>query len=119
MTDIRNIKAKRSRLGNAWALLKKAPISAWFGMIVILIYAFCAVFAPLLAPYGEAQVIGQAYELPSSAYWFGTDQIGRDVFSRVLFGARNTIGIALLTVLISFFHRRHAGCICSTHPRLA
>jgi peptide/nickel transport system permease protein len=102
MTDIRNIKAKRSKLENAWALLKKAPISAWFGMIVILIYAFCAIFAPLLAPYGEAQVIGAAYELPSAVNWFGTDQIGRDVFSRVLFGARNTIGIALLTVIISF-----------------
>jgi peptide/nickel transport system permease protein len=100
--DIRNIRPKRTALENAWAVLKTAPISAWFGMIVILMYVFCALFAPLIAPFGESQVVGAAYELPSATYWFGTDQIGRDVFSRVLFGARNTIGIALLTVIISF-----------------
>jgi peptide/nickel transport system permease protein len=101
-TDIRNIKARRTWAQNAWRTFKSAPPSAIFGMVVIFIYAFCAIFAPLLAPYGEATIIGKAYASPSWANWFGTDQIGRDVFSRVLFGARNTIGIALLTVLLSF-----------------
>jgi peptide/nickel transport system permease protein len=101
-SNIRNIRARRSRGENAWRLLKTAPISAWFGMIVILFYAFCAVFAPLIAPYGEAEIVGNAYEKASSAFWFGTDQIGRDILSRVIYGARNTIGIALLTVLLSF-----------------
>jgi peptide/nickel transport system permease protein len=100
--DIRTIKSRRSFVENVRRTLSTAPPSAWFGMIVILIYAFCALFAPLLAPYGEAQIIGKAYQVPSAANWFGTDQIGRDVFSRILYGARNTIGIALLTVLISF-----------------
>jgi peptide/nickel transport system permease protein len=101
-TDIRNIKARRTWAQNAWRTFKSAPPSAIFGMVVIFIYAFCAIFAPLLAPYGEATIIGKAYAPPSWVNWFGTDQIGRDVFSRVLFGARNTIGIALLTVLLSF-----------------
>jgi peptide/nickel transport system permease protein len=100
--DIRAIKSRRSFVENARRTLATAPLSAWFGMIVILIYAFCALFAPLLAPFGEAEIIGKAYQVPSAMHWFGTDQIGRDVFSRVLYGARNTIGIALLTVLISF-----------------
>ncbi len=100
--DIRNIKARRTFLDNARRTLATAPLSAWFGMIVILFYAVCALFAPWLAPFGEAQIIGKAYLPPSGEHWFGTDQIGRDVLSRVLFGARNTIGIALLTVLISF-----------------
>ena len=101
-SNIRNIRARRSWGENAWRMLKTAPISAWFGMIVILFYAFCALFAPLIAPYGEAQIVGKAYETASAAFWFGTDQIGRDILSRVIYGARNTIGIALLTVLLSF-----------------
>jgi peptide/nickel transport system permease protein len=102
MTDIRNIKARRTWSENVWRTFKSAPPSAIFGMIVIAIYVFCAIFAPWLAPYGEREVIGKAYAPVSAINWFGTDQIGRDMFSRVLYGGRNTIGIALLTVLISF-----------------
>ena len=102
MTDIRNIKARRSFSENAWRTFKSAPPSAIFGMIVIAFYIVCAVFAPAIAPYGEREVIGKAFAPVSQAHWFGTDQLGRDLFSRVIFGARNTIGIAFLTVLISF-----------------
>jgi peptide/nickel transport system permease protein len=106
MTSIvpeRVIKARRTFFENAVRTLKTAPISAWFGMIVILIYALAAIFAPWIAPYGEADIIGKAYLPSSEANWLGTDQIGRDIFSRLLYGARNTIGIALITTLISFF----------------
>ncbi len=98
----RNIKARRTAAQNVVRTLKSAPISAWFGMVVILIYAIFAVFAPWLAPYGEAQVVGKAYQWSSSEFWLGTDQIGRDLLSRLIYGARNTIGIALITTLISF-----------------
>ena len=99
---LRNIKARRTVVQNAVRTLKTAPISAWFGMIVILIYAIFAVFAPVLAPYGEAEVVGKAYQLSSAQNWLGTDQIGRDLLSRLIYGARNTIGIALLTTTFSF-----------------
>jgi peptide/nickel transport system permease protein len=107
MTDTslapRMIKARRTFTENVVRTLKTAPISAWFGMIVILIYALAALFAPWIAPHGEAEILGRA-NLPSSAdTLLGTDQLGRDIFSRLIFGARNTIGIALLTTLISFF----------------
>jgi peptide/nickel transport system permease protein len=96
------IAARRTVAQNTLRLLKSAPGSAWFGMIVIMIYGVLAVFAPLIAPYGESQVLGDAY-LPSSAqHWLGTDQLGRDLLTRLIYGARNTIGIALLTVLLSF-----------------
>lgn len=101
--DIRSIRSRRTWAQETARLLKSAPFSARFGMAVIAFYFFCALFAPWIAPYGEAQIIGKAYELPSLAHPFGLDQIGRDTLSRVIFGARNTIGIALLTVLISFF----------------
>jgi peptide/nickel transport system permease protein len=100
--DIRSVRARRTWQQNTWRLLKSAPWSARFGMVVIAIYAFAAVFAPFLAPYGEAQIVGKAFAPWSQANWFGTDQIGRDILSRVIYGARNTIGIALVTVLFSF-----------------
>jgi peptide/nickel transport system permease protein len=103
VSEPRIIKARRTWSQNSWAFLKTAPFSAWFGMIVILIYALAAIFAPWIAPYGEGEVVTKgAYGPVTWANRFGTDQIGRDMFSRVLYGARNTIGIALLTVLISF-----------------
>jgi peptide/nickel transport system permease protein len=66
------------------------------------IYVFAAIFAPWIAPYGEAEVVGKAYQPSSPEFWLGTDQIGRDMFSRLIYGARNTIGIAFITTLLSF-----------------
>ncbi|WP_421696493.1 ABC transporter permease [Aestuariivirga sp.] len=101
-TDLRSVRARRSLLQNVKRALATAPISAWFGMIVIVIYVFAAIFAPLIAPYGEAQVVGRAYQPSGPEFWLGTDQIGRDMFSRLIYGARNTIGIAFITTLLSF-----------------
>jgi peptide/nickel transport system permease protein len=100
--NIRAVRARRTWIENVRRDLAKAPVSAWFGMIVIILYALCATFAPLIAPYGEAEIVGKSYEMSSARFWFGTDQIGRDILSRVIYGARNTIGIALLTTIISF-----------------
>ncbi len=101
-SPLRNIKARRTTIQNIARNLKTAPISAWFGMIVILIYAIFAIFAPWLAPHSENEIIGKAYEHGSSIALLGTDQIGRDLYSRLIYGARNTIGIAVLTTLVSF-----------------
>ena len=101
--DIRSVRARRTFFQNVKRTLASAPISAWFGMIIIVIYAIAAIFAPWIAPYGEADIIGKAYQPASGQYLLGTDQIGRDLFSRLIYGARNTIGIALVTTLISFF----------------
>jgi peptide/nickel transport system permease protein len=100
--DLRVIRARRSFSENAWRTLKTAPFTAWLGMIIILVYAIAALFAPWIAPYGESEIVGKQYLPPSAEFWFGTDQIGRDMFSRVIYGARNTIGIALATTLLSF-----------------
>lgn len=84
-------------------LLWTAPLSAKVGVVAILAYAFVALFAPLLAPYGETAIVGSSYELWSDKFVFGTDNIGRDMLTRLIYGARNTIGIAFLTVAIAFF----------------
>ena len=61
-----------------------------------------AIFAPLLAPYGEAEVFPEPYAPWSANHIFGTDQIGRDIFSRLIFGARNTVGVAFATTILAF-----------------
>lgn len=98
----RTVKARRTFFEEAWRTLKTAPISAWFGMIVITIFFLTALFAPWLAPYGESDVLGKANLPSNAANWLGTDQLGRDVLTRLIYGARNTIGIALLTTCFSF-----------------
>jgi len=101
-------RARRTFLDRAWRELKKAPLTAWFGMIVILTYLILALFAPQIAPYAQDKVFDTPY---SPAFYepgwdphflLGTDQLGRDMLSRLIFGARNTIGIAIATTMLSF-----------------
>ncbi|MEK9786191.1 MAG: ABC transporter permease, partial [Gammaproteobacteria bacterium] len=82
--------------------LLSAPISAKLGVIVILGYVVVAVFAPALAPYKETAIVGASYELWSDEFLLGTDNIGRDMLTRLIYGARNTIGIAFVTVSLAF-----------------
>jgi len=100
--EVTLVKARRSVLQNIWRTLKTAPPTAWFGMIVICLYLIVALFAPLLAPHGQSQVFPMAYAPWSDEFRLGTDALGRDVFSRLIYGARNTIGIAVATTLLAF-----------------
>ena len=100
--EVGMVRKRRTIWERMWIDLKKAPLSAWFGMIVIAAYFFVAIFADLLAPYGEAQVFPTPYAPWGGDHVFGTDQIGRDVLSRLIYGARNTMGIALATTILSF-----------------
>ncbi|HET6160869.1 MAG TPA: ABC transporter permease [Dongiaceae bacterium] len=93
---------RRSKLGNAWRGFVKAPTSAKFGMLIIALYVIAAIFAPIIAPHGQAEVIGPGYQPWSWQYFMGTDQLGRDLFSRLIYGARNTVGVAFLTTMLSF-----------------
>lgn len=80
----------------------RAPLSARFGLLVIVLYILVALFAPLLAPYGETQVVGEGFAPWSGQFLLGTDNLGRDMFSRLVYGARNTLGIAFLTTVLAF-----------------
>ena len=100
--EVSNIYARRSFYEKAIINLKKAPITAWIGMIIVTFYFFVATFAPLLAPYGEAQIFKVPYAPWDSVHIFGTDRLGRDIFSRLIYGARNTMGIALITTFLAF-----------------
>ena len=76
--------------------------SARVGLFIIVFFGICAAFAPWLAPYGESQIVGDVWEPIGGKFVFGTDIIGRDILSRLIYGARNTIVLALLTTTCSF-----------------
>ena len=95
-------------------VMRNAPLTAAFGLFVIVVYVAAAVFAPVIAPFGEAEVVGSSYAPPDEAMILGGDQLGRDMFSRIIYGARNTVGIALLTTAIAFVVGSFAGLMAAT-----
>lgn len=81
---------------------KKSPPSAKLGLIIIVINLLAALIGPTLSPYGETEIIGDVWDPFSAQAWLGTDHLGRDMLTRLLYGARTTISIALLVTLLSF-----------------
>ncbi len=100
--EVSQLKSRRTVSEHIWRGLKSAPPTAIFGMTVITLYLLIGIFAPLLAPFGEAEIFDVAYAPWGGDYLFGTDQLGRDVLSRLIYGARNTIGIAVATTFLAF-----------------
>jgi peptide/nickel transport system permease protein len=91
----------------------RAPLSAKFGLLMILLYVLVAVFAPVLAPFGETQVVGEGFAPWGGQFLLGTDNLGRDMFSRLVYGARNTLGIAFLTTVLAFLLGGLSGLIAA------
>ena len=86
-----------------WKELSKAPPTAWFGLVVILFYVLVAATAPIIAPFTETEIVGAEYELWGGQFLLGTDNLGRDMLTRLVYGARNTIGIAFIATCLAFF----------------
>ena len=84
------------------SLLRSAPFSARLGLGMVCITLLAAILAPVIAPYGETEVAGEVWLSASKDHFIGTDNLGRDLFSRLLYGARNTIAIAFVITGISF-----------------
>ncbi|MDX9820289.1 MAG: ABC transporter permease, partial [Desulfococcus multivorans] len=95
-------------------LLKKSPASARIGMIIILLNLLAMILAPVIAPYPETAVVGDVWVTSSAENLLGTDQLGRDMLTRLAYGARNTITIALLITLISFTVGAACGFLAAT-----
>lgn len=94
-------------------LLRTMPPTALFGLVVILAYLVTALCAPLLAPHGEAEIVGAQFEPWGAAFRMGTDTLGRDMLSRLIWGARNTVGVALATTAIAFSLGALAGLLAA------
>ena len=73
--------------------------TAMFGLTIFVLLALSAIFAPLLSPYGYATLdMRNAFQGPSAAHWFGTDDLGRDIFTRILYGGRYSLTIGIISV---------------------
>ncbi len=103
----------QSNAALAWRELRRAPFTAKFGLVVVIFYVAVAIFAPLLAPYGESEIVGAQFELWGEQFLLGTDNLGRDMMTRLIFGARNTVGIALITTILAFFLGGTAGIMAA------
>lgn len=93
---------------------RTAPLTATFGLFVIGVYAIAGIFAPIIAPFGEAEIITEAFAPADETLLLGGDQLGRDLFSRLIYGARNTVGLALVATIAAFVMGAFAGLMAAT-----
>lgn len=86
---------------DAWYRLKRNRL-AIFGLVIVLILGFTAIFGPYLTPYDYlSQDLNARNVLPSMSHLFGTDDLGRDVFSRVVFGTRTAFLVAIIVTVFA------------------
>src|SRR6476661_3229004 len=86
-----------------WIFLQRQPVGA-IGMVLVLIFGLAGIFADWIAPYNPtANDFAAMTEPPSLAHWLGTDQLGRDLLSRILFGARTAFIVGMTSALIGGF----------------
>lgn len=92
--------SKEGLFWTTWRLLRKSPVGM-VGLAMALILVAVAIFAPLLARY-DPIALDMAHKLlpPSSQYWFGTDELGRDVYSRIIYGSRISVEVGAIVILI-------------------
>lgn len=80
-------------------------------LVIVLLFILAAILAPVIAPYGYSDMVAKSLQPPSAEHWFGTDDFGRDYFSRVVYGARYSIGLGFSATLVSFIFGSLLGSI--------
>ncbi len=97
-----DLRAWRTRMPVGWPRPRRVSLSLWIGSGMVALVLLTALVFPIFSPYAfDSVMAGAKLEAPSLAHPFGTDQLGRDLFSRVLYGARIAIGIAAMGVGIA------------------
>lgn len=95
-------------------LLKRSPLSARIGVMMIGLNIIVALSAPLIAPFSETAVVGDVWETFNERFLLGTDNIGRDLLTRMIYGARNTIALAFIATALSFSTGTLLGFLAAT-----
>ncbi|MFM2071110.1 MAG: hypothetical protein RLZZ623_1373, partial [Actinomycetota bacterium] len=96
----RSMQERKQARRERWHLLRKKP-GFLVGLVIVAFWLFCAFFSELIVPYDPFDYRDKRHMPPSGKHWFGTDQIGRDVFSRVLTGARDILMIAPTAAILA------------------
>ncbi|MFI4983257.1 MAG: ABC transporter permease, partial [Nevskiales bacterium] len=95
----------------------RLSIGAALGLAIVLVNLVAVALAPWIAPHGEADMVGDVWAPPSATAWLGLDNLGRDMLSRLLFGGRTSIALALLITLLAFAIGTTAGFAAAAAPR--
>jgi len=82
--------------------MKSAPLTASFGLLYIIVTLVLAIFADAVAPFSERQIVGDVWQAANEQFLLGTDNLGRDMLSRLIYGAQTTIAVALAAGVLSF-----------------
>jgi len=107
----KNIGQSQHGLREIFKRLSRAPL-AMIGLAIVVVLVFTAVFADYIAPFGYAdQDLMAAFEEPSKAHLFGTDEFGRDIFSRIIYGSRISLQVGFIAVGIAVFAGGFLGAI--------
>jgi peptide/nickel transport system permease protein len=82
--------------------IRRIPVPALIGLVLTAMFVLAAIFAPWIAPFGNGEIVGDVWGPMSATHWLGTDNLGRDLLSRMIYGARVTLFIAVLATALSF-----------------
>ena len=107
---------------NSKKLFRSMPVTAAFGILTVALYAILAIFADFIAPYEQDEIFEVINVLPGGnpelggdpRFLLGTDQLGRDLLTRLIYGAQNTVGIAFATTVFSFLIGITGGFLAAT-----
>lgn len=99
-TQVRR-ETKIKRKTNYRYLIKKNKMT-FIGSLILLVIVLLAIIAPLISPYDPTKIdIISKFQPPSVKHWFGTDEVGRDILTRTLYGARLSLGVGILVIVIA------------------
>jgi peptide/nickel transport system permease protein len=96
------------------ANIRQVPPTALFGIVIVILYIVLAILTPALTPYSQREIVGGAFLPWTTAHPLGTDSLGRDMLTRLLYGGRNTLGIAFVTTILAFAIGMAAGLVAVT-----
>ena len=109
--------AQRGSFAEIFARLAKDPLGM-AGLVIVVVMMLASLFAPLLAPHDPLEVdVYNRLVGPSAQHWLGTDQLGRDIFSRVLFGGRIALRVALIAISVAMAAGLLLGMIAALGPK--
>ncbi|WP_462408803.1 ABC transporter permease [Neobacillus sp. Marseille-QA0830] len=101
----------------AWQSFYKNRLAV-VGLVIVMFFILLAIIAPVIAPYSfKGQVLTERMQAPSSKHWFGTDDFGRDIFSRVIYGARISLWVGFFSVLGSVIIGTMLGIVAGYYGR--
>lgn len=96
-----NLQSKSLKSNPIWYKLKQNKLT-WVGMIILGLIILLSLIVPLISPFDPNKIdLVNKFQPPSSDHWFGTDEVGRDIFTRILFGARLSLGVGILIIVIA------------------